>query len=248
VLTHAVRCADQLMAGATALDVDELCWTTPSGYGGFSGMTEPSYAHGASGIADALLDLYEATRDSALLDAAMRAARWVERQAVTTLSDDSGLDWGHHAGFSGLWCYGAGGVGRLFLRLARFADAEHALGVAERAGRTVALAGRHAGTSRCHGLSGSIEYLLDLYQATGKERWLTEAWHLESLLRSFSIETNGHTRWLSDDGDGRGNCAYMVGYAGVALTLLRLWDLRRFPHQLTLEGFRSDPPCGFPPG
>jgi hypothetical protein len=248
VLTHAARCADQLLASATAPGVHELCWTIPSGYGGFSGMTEPSYAHGASGIADALLDLYEATRDPALLDAAMRAARWVEHQAVTTLSDDSGLDWGHHAGFSGLWCYGASGVGRLFLRLARFAEVEHALRVAERAGHTVARAGRHAGTSRCHGLSGSIEYLLDLYQATANERWLTEAWYLESLLRSFCIERNGQTRWLSDDGHAHGNSAYMVGYAGVALTLLRLWDLHRFPHQLTLEGFRSAPRATSPAG
>ena len=86
VLDHAVRCADQLIDSALAPSVHELCWSIPSGQGGFSGMTEPSYAHGASGIADALLDLYEATRQPALLDVAMRAARWVERQAVTTLN------------------------------------------------------------------------------------------------------------------------------------------------------------------
>jgi hypothetical protein len=238
VLGHAVRSADQLLAHAITSGPDELCWTIGPGYGGFSGMTEPGYAHGASGIADALLDLYTVTGDKALLDAAVQAARWVERQAVASLPDGSGFDWGHGVGFSGLWCYGARGVGRLFLRLATLGDAKHALDIAERAGRTVATAGRHAGTSQCHGLSGSIEYLLDLNQATGDDCWITQAWNLEALLRSFHREIDGQVRWLSDDGDEHGNAAYMVGYSGVAMTLLRLWDVHRFPHQLTVQAFR----------
>ncbi|HSK26436.1 MAG TPA: lanthionine synthetase LanC family protein [Jiangellales bacterium] len=239
VLDHARACADALLAQATAPRPDELCWTIGAGHGGFSGLTEPGYAHGAAGIADTLLDLYEATGNRALADAAVSASTWVRRQAVTTLPDGSGLDWGHGAGFSGLWCYGAAGVGRLFLRLAALGLGQQPLAVAGAAGRTVAHAGRHAGTSQCHGLAGSIEYLLDLHQATGDPGWLSEAWELGALLLAFAVESDGQLRWLSDDGDERGNNAYMVGFAGVATTLLRLWDLESFPYELSLAGFRS---------
>ncbi len=236
-LAHAQRCAGRLVADAGEPAEGELCWIIPAGYGGLSGMAEPGYAHGASGIADALLDLYEVTGDPSLAQHALATARWVRRQAIPALPDDDGLEWGDHAsGSAGLWCHGAAGVGRLFLRLAELGLDDTALTVAEAAGRTVARAGRHASPVQCHGLAGSIEYLLDVYRATGDAAWREEAWTLERLLDAFRLEHNGQPTWGSDD--GAPNIGYMVGYPGVALCLLRLADPGR-PHQLTLAGFRS---------
>ena len=47
---------------ASASLLEERCpWRIPAGYGGLSGKSYLGYAHGAAGIADVLLDLYDAT-------------------------------------------------------------------------------------------------------------------------------------------------------------------------------------------
>ena len=236
-LAHAERCAERLIAQAGRPADGELCWTIPEGYGGLSGETEPGYAHGAAGIADALLDLYELSGGAELADCALAAARWVRRQAMLTLPDSDGMEWGNHGmGSAGLWCRGASGVGRLFLRLGELSLDEGAVAVAEAAGRTVTRASRHASPVQCHGLAGAIEYLLDVHRVTGDPAWLEESWTLERLLAAFRLERNGRPTWGSDDGEP--NSAYMVGYPGVVPCLLRLADPSR-PHQLTLAGFRS---------
>ncbi len=109
--------------------------------------------------------------------------------------------------------------------------------LAARAARTVARGARSLGPTQCHGLAGNIEFLLDMFQATGDGAYLAEARSLARLLEAFSHEKNGSLVWPSDVSDTF-SPDYMTGYAGVAVCLLRLSDPERLPHQLSREGFR----------
>ncbi len=71
----------------------EARWRIPAGYADLSGKSYLGYAHGAAGIADTLLDLFDVTSEQRFADAALDAISWIARQAVQTLDDDSGLGW-----------------------------------------------------------------------------------------------------------------------------------------------------------
>jgi hypothetical protein len=121
-LRHAVEAGEFLLESAeeTGDGGRAVLWTIPSSYGAPSGPAQLGYAHGAAGIADALLDLFEATEDDRFLSAAQNAGRWLARQAVPVL-DDSGLGWPRIEGkppVGAAWCHGATGKGCFFLHAA----------------------------------------------------------------------------------------------------------------------------------
>lgn len=239
-LQAAVAAGERLLATAEDADGDGLCWRIPPGYDGLSGNAYVGYAHGAAGIADSLLDLFDATRDARYLAAAQGAARWLAGLAMPVLDDGSGLDWPPVPGAAGggrFWCHGAAGVGRFFLHAAALDAIPDAADLAARAARTVARASRWAGPVQCHGLSGSIEYLLDMFQASGARAYLTEGRALGRLLEAFGQERGGQLVFPSES-PVMVTPDYMVGYAGVAVCLLRLSEPERLPHQLSRRGFR----------
>jgi hypothetical protein len=187
-----------------------------------------NYAHGAAGIADALLDLFDATGDERYRTIAFEAAAWLQRVAQPALTDRSGLDWPSvegGRGSAGAWCHGSAGTGIFFLHASQL-GLTGAADLAHRASRTVALGTRWTGPSQCHGLAGSIELLLDLYQASGNTRYLAEARELDEALRAFARDEDGV---LTVQSDWRQMVTpdYMVGYGGVASCWLRLADPER---------------------
>ena len=106
-----------------------------------------NYAHGAAGIADALLDLFDATGDERYRIIAFAAAEWLQRLAQPVLTDGSGLDWPSVEGgpaSAGAWCHGAAGTGIFFLHASQ-CGLTGAAELAHRAGRTVALGTRWTG-------------------------------------------------------------------------------------------------------
>lgn len=240
-LHHAVEAGEFLLERAEEAGAPEgLCWKIPPGYGPLSGLAFLGYAHGAAGIAAALLDLFEATEDDRFLSAARGAGRWLARLAVPVLDDHSGLDWPHVEGrppAGAAWCHGATGVGRFFLRAAKLDVLPEAADLAARAARTVARGARSRGPIQYHGLAGNIEFLLDMFQTTRDRAYLAEARSLARLLEAFAQEQDGVLAWPSDSPHVY-SPDYMTGYAGVAVCLLRLSDPERLPHQLSREGFR----------
>ncbi|MDQ2731741.1 MAG: class IV lanthionine synthetase LanL, partial [Armatimonadota bacterium] len=239
-LEAATRAGDTLLDTATHTEDDGLCWAIPPGYGGLSGATQLGYAHGAAGIADALLDLFEATHDHRFLTAAESAGHWLQRQAVPSPADSGGLCWPvSHGGHptSPFWCHGAVGIGLFFLHAALLDAIPGAAEVAAGAARSAARAARWAGAIQCHGLAGNIEFLLDMFQATRDPAYLTEARSLARLLEAFAIEREGMLLWPSE-GPAVFTPDYMVGYAGVATCLLRLSDPESLPHLLSRRGFQ----------
>lgn len=244
-LKAAIGAGDHLLRTAVAAEHDGLCWTFPEEVPKMAGHRFVGYAHGAAGIADALLDLHDATGDPRYLEAASRAGRWVAGQAIPSLDDGSGVDWPAVPGETfgdGTWCHGAAGIGRFLLHAAALDAVPGALDLAARAGRTVARGMRWTGPVLCHGLAGHIDLLLDLFAATGDRTFLLDAEEVAGVLDAFAVKRNGSLRWYADM-PRTISPDYLVGYAGIAVTLLRLASPGEMPAQLSRAGFRRRPRC-----
>lgn len=237
-LRAAVSAGEWLLAGGPGGAKGAPRWSMPAGYGDLSGSTYLGYAHGAAGVADALLDLFEATADDRFLTAASDTAAWLHRLALPALDDGTGLTWpavegGAAAG--ALWCHGATGIGRFFLHATQLGvpgASDVALGAAWMAARGA----RSNGPTQCHGLAGNIELLLDVARVTGHEPWRREARSLARLLDAFAVEREEGLVWMADP-PPTVVPGYLLGCAGVAVCLLRLADPEHRPHLLSREGF-----------
>lgn len=238
-LAAATAAGHVLLARAEPVADGGLHWRIPPGYGGLSGNAYVGYAHGAAGIADALLELHDVTGETCFRDAAAETARWLTRLAVPW-PDGRGAAWPVTEGgapAAPFWCHGAAGVGRFLLAAAEAALVPRAEELAIAAAWAVAHGSRWAGPTQCHGLSGGIEYLLDVHRATGDRRWLDEARSLGRLLEAHLVETQGLLRTPPAAGTAfDADC--VTGYGGAALCLLRLADPERRPHHLSRRGFR----------
>jgi tRNA A-37 threonylcarbamoyl transferase component Bud32 len=237
-LHFAIEAGERLLDMSMPAEKGGLKWPTPEEYGGGSFV---GYAHGAAGVGDALLDLYEATGDDRFLQAAIGAGRWLAQQAVPIDNEHvPGLHWPRLESGTlneGFWCHGAAGIGGFFLHLANLQAMEEAREIAARAALTVARATRWAVPVQCHGLAGNIEFLLDMYQATEDSAFLAEAKSLARLLETFRAHEKGLLVW-SADLPTRYSPDYTIGYSGIAMCLLRLADPGRLPRQLSRAGFR----------
>ncbi|GCE12809.1 class III lanthionine synthetase LanKC N-terminal domain-containing protein [Tengunoibacter tsumagoiensis] len=235
-------CGEHLIQTAQIRENGEVCWEMV----GVEQSTEQGaylgYAHGVAGIADALLDLFEATADTRLLPIIQGATRWLQRLAIPMFEDQSGLSWPMTERSSGpfhpFWCHGATGIGRFFLHVSRYDWAPEALTIAKRAAITVFQLTKHGSPVLCHGLAGSIEFLLDLYQETQEPLYLSQAQLFGRLLEAFATEQEGHLTFFSDRYDVS-SPDYQVGYAGIAMSFLRLSAPERIPAQLSRAGFRA---------
>jgi lantibiotic modifying enzyme len=159
---------------------------------------------------------------------------------MPTLADESGINWPEMEGqplSPCYWCHGAAGIGRFWLHAASVDAIPEAAGIAAAAARTVARAARWIGPTQCHGLAGNIEFLLDMFQATGDRAYWVEAGSLARLLEAFAVERDGLLVWPSES-PATYTPDYMVGYAGVAICLLRLGDPHHRYHQLSRRAFR----------
>lgn len=239
-LAAAIAAGEALLHAAEHGPVGAVWWTIPPGYEPSSGNAYLGYAHGAAGIADALLDLFEATGREDVLQAVRGTACWLAAHRVDVLHG-RGLHWPSVVGGTpggAYWCHGAGGIGTFLIRAAESGCVADAGVLAHRAGLTVAAATRWMNPTQCHGLAGSIELLLDLYRATGDASWLEQARAFGTLMEAFAVERGSGLVWPSE-APGSFAPDYLTGYAGVATCLLRLAAPKRLPHLLSRAGFAS---------
>ena len=232
---------DWLLSEAEDIGGGMVCWRLPAE---FTGMTYVGYAHGAAGIADALLDLYEASGDERFIAPVAGVARLLQQLAVPVQRDGSAVNWPLYVAdkkreMAGVyWCHGAAGIGTFLLHAAQHGLVARDLVV--RAARTVAFGSRWSGPTLCHGLAGNSDFLLDMFEWTGERKYASEAFTLADILETFAIEQEGQLVWPSDEP----TCIspdYLVGYAGVLVSLLRLAQPGQRPRQLCRRGFRYAP-------
>jgi lantibiotic modifying enzyme len=236
-LGHAVAMGDALLESREG-GPGEARWRIPAGYGELSGRCYLGYAHGAAGIADALLDLFEATGHDRYIDTAVDAMRWIADAGVPVLADGSGLGWPateEGALYPAFWCHGATGIGRLFLHAWRLDAFARAPALVRGAARSAAWGARWSAPTLCHGLAGNAELLLDVASWTGERDLFDRAHELMELASAFAVDSDDGHAWISE-APRRITPDYLVGYAGIALVVLRLGRPERV-HLMSRAGF-----------
>lgn len=239
----AAKHAAQAIADRAMRDGDGVRWTFPDGFEELSGDSRMlGYSHGVAGIADALLNLVEATGDQPWLDLVTAAVHTLAEEAITI--DNQGTDttpalgWPRVAGGllnGAAWCHGAVGIGRFLLRASN-AQIPHAARLANGAAASASLSDPSL-AGQCHGAAGVIEFLLDLHQIDGDPQYLHAARRLETVMHAFSFTEGTKVHWVGEI-PGRPAFEYAVGSAGIIPCLLRLADPQRRPHHLSRAGFR----------
>lgn len=204
---------------------DDLYWTIPDGFGGLSGNAYFGYAHGAAGIADCLIDLFDISGDSSLKQMILGAASFLQNGSLPIGPRNEGLSWPSASGTEptpAFWCHGAAGVARFFLRLVEREMFKTAKPVAKQALWAVANTIRWSRPTLCHGLAGGIHALLDGYHVLSEPEMLDDAHLLLKLMTAFATSADSGELLWETQVFGKATAEYMVGCSGLVPTLLRL--------------------------
>jgi type 2 lantibiotic biosynthesis protein LanM len=228
-LAAAVLCGERLLARAVPQQ-EGLGWPTRlPAHAPLTGM-----AHGAAGIARALLELAAATGEERFRTAALAGLAY-ER----SLFDQGQGNWpdlrrrpgnGAAPAFGVAWCHGAPGIG-----LARLSTLPILNDTAVRAEIEVALAATRArgfefNHTLCHGDLGNLELVLEAGRLLGGPPGLGEARRRASGVLE-SLRTGGP---LCATPGGFESPGLMTGLAGTGYALLRLAEPDQVPSVLTL--------------
>jgi type 2 lantibiotic biosynthesis protein LanM len=213
----AIQCGDHLLAQAQKMP-EGIGWLPLHG----AQIPLTGFAHGAAGIACALLRLHAWSGLERFRSAAHKAMRY-ERSCFSAADSQPG--------FRTAWCHGATGIG-----LARLSSLAHADDTAIRAEIETALTAtlRHGfghNHSLCHGDAGSLELLLLAAHTVADFQWKD---HLQRRMAALleSIEQYG---FLCGTPYAVETPGLLTGLSGIGYQLLRLAEPEFVPSALTLE-------------
>ena len=219
------ECAEHLVAAAQHRDGD-VFWPIPAGFdSALAGLTHYGFAHGMAGVGTFLLAAGQALGDERYLDLA-RLAGATLRRAVHRPGDAAWWPVGEEPDprqpyRMAHWCSGSSGIGTFLLRLWLFTNDSADRELAEAAAVAVRRVTWQVTTAYCHGLAGDGQFLLDLAQALGDERYRHWAEESAARLDTSAVEHDGRMVVPADDGTSF-HAGYGTGLAGVADFLLRL--------------------------
>jgi type 2 lantibiotic biosynthesis protein LanM len=216
-LRAAVRAGDRLLDRARPAGPG-IGWVTAS-----SDVPPTGLAHGAAGIALALLELADATGEERFRRAAAGAVAF-ERSVFRAAE-------GSWPGGGMAWCHGPPGIA--LARLAHPPDAA-ARAEAETALATTVAHGFGRSHALCHGDLGNLEPLLVASRTVDGRRWRAELDRLAGAVLD-GIEREG---WLCATPLGVETPGLMTGLAGIGYGLLRLAEPGLVPPVLTLGAGR----------
>ncbi len=205
--------ADQIAAELVRVAQREgqtLAWPIPASVSASAaGARHLGFAHGIAGIATFLLAAGRATGESCYLKLAGEAAEILVAEAIM---DDGAAYWPAVSGARRRthWCSGSSGVGTFLLRMWQHTEDPRFARLVAQSAEAVYRSRAQSGISQCHGLAGDAEFLLDLADVTGLERYRGWARELATAIYACPPEEPGV---VAD---------YGVGLAGVLAFLVRL--------------------------
>lgn len=211
-LVQARRAGESLLASRQQSD---------RGFHWNSGERPVGLAHGSSGVALFLLYLYLATRDQRYLSAGLKALNFDLASGV--LTRDGGLSWGRSADATSIlypfWRFGSAGIGIVVARYYSVLKLPRLRAILEKiyidADRKFAVF-----PGQFCGLAGIGEFLLDLHDMTGEQRFLESARRIADGILLFRVEREGSA--FPGETASRLCCDYGTGSAGIGLFLNRL--------------------------
>lgn len=227
LLDAAVRLGEAIVTGARRGDAGASWGTAATA----STYDLAGFAHGAAGIAHALLELFAVTGDPRHRDLALDAFRY-ERQWF----DAAHGNWADLREYAGTgepgyalgWCHGAPGIGLSRARAWELLGDATLRDEAETAARTTAAslpalaAPPYGNFSLCHGAAGNAELLLELHRVTGD----AAARETAEAIGRLGIERyeDAGAPWPGGVTGGGESPSLMLGAAGTGYFYLRLAD------------------------
>jgi type 2 lantibiotic biosynthesis protein LanM len=230
-LTAARQCGDRLISRAQPVE---------GGTGWFNNIETAKpitgFAHGAAGIAWALLELSRRTDNKRGRELALEAIAYEHSQysaaAGNWAENAPGSDErGRETGPGMAWCYGAPGIGLARITALRVLDHPIIREDLERAVQATLISGPGANHSLCHGDLGNLDFLLQAAQFTGNQELDFEVNALSNQIVA-SMKQHG---WRSGVPLAVESPALMNGLAGICYGLLRLAAPGCVPSVLTLD-------------
>jgi type 2 lantibiotic biosynthesis protein LanM len=235
-LTAAKACGKRLIACAKQMP-DGVGWIIAKQTAPLSG-----FAHGAAGIAWALLQVAKLT-DEEIFRKTAQAAIAYERTLFNPETGNwrdlrtrgKGLPGKTGESVMSAWCHGAAGIGLARLSTGSYLDGNETRREIDTALNTTIREGFGRNHSLCHGDVGNIELLLQASRVLKDERWQLRAQRIANgIVDSVAHEECRCGTPLHVDSPG-----LMTGLAGIGYGLLRLAEPDRVPSVLTLQ-----PPIG----
>ncbi|OLE13934.1 MAG: hypothetical protein AUI36_39490 [Cyanobacteria bacterium 13_1_40CM_2_61_4] len=231
LLSRANDCGSMLLKRSQVTGDGRRCWST------MPGTPLIGMSHGATGIAYALLRLYEFSGTKSFGQAAMESVAY-ER----ALFDEKAGDWpdlrfrgeSRSDAFTTTWCHGAPGIG-----LARIAtldllnDPSIRLEI-EHAVRATAQFGVRGVDHVCCGNFGRIEFLSTAGIRVARPEWCEMARKFASRVLDARFEGGGY-RLFQNLPRGISAPGFFQGMAGIGYSLLRLANSKSNPCVLTWD-------------
>lgn len=233
LVTSAAQCAWHLVKSARAAGAG-IGWVTPLARTPLAG-----FAHGAAGIAWALVEAFHMAGESEFRETA-RAAIAFERGVFSAEQQNwpdlrGGNDAGNHADEVGpsmaAWCHGAAGVGLGRLLYLQRMDDPMLQAEIEIAVETTLARGFYENHCLCHGDLGNLEFISRAGEVLHRSGWSEAAVRLASAILD-SIERGD---WQCGNPFRIQSPGLMTGLAGIGYGLLRLAAPTKVPSVLELE-------------
>ncbi len=193
-----------------------------------------NFSHGASGIAYFLAQTYKRTKEEKYLNAARKAAEFLD-----SIANEKGYVPHHLPNEEELfylnWCHGPGGTSRLYYILYEITNDKKWLDKITKTADQIILEGidkkqKHGywnNVGKCCGDTGVAEYYFWLYQMTGNTEYLKFSERMTQKIISLSTVENDHIKWIhaenrvSPDATAA-QTGLMQGSAGMGLWFLQI--------------------------
>jgi lantibiotic modifying enzyme len=222
-LRGAERCAAWLELNMTRDLRGTHCPIDVGGSLGFPVHPYLGVAHGLSGIAHFLACLAEATGKDRWAALARELFDTVAKYAKPA---HRGLNWPNYIGSDELnrcqWSHGAAGIGLTYLTAHRVFHESRYLDIAVQAAEaTYGYGDLRNNYTFCTGLAGGGGLFLEVYHATGEQRWKKRAHEFAQSCIAYKESTPSGDAWPTD-GKGLYSADFDYGASGVGHFFLRL--------------------------